>query len=423
MKNFQDFLVFERPSPHSKYSPSAADRWMACAGSMQQSEGIPEETSKFAEEGTLAHSYCEAVVRQEFIGLPIPSHLALELSVLPDRGEEMHRCALDYVEVISYWLSNPALGRIVWWGLEKAVPIAPERGCFGTGDCIVVGELGAAVIDFKYGRGKNVKASALQLKVYAAGLAQYIHVAPGKSYPITAVVHQPRTSDAAKEHEYSHAELISFVDEIHQAIDRAEAPNATLIDGSHCFWCPARRTKDPAKKCPRITQKTIDLANENFDRFLADSHSTPMSIDAGRDAQEAVRRRDQAIVKLMALLPQIKEVVKEAEEEFMSRLSAGETIEGVTITSKQGNRKLNAENDEEAAMLVRQHFPHVDPMQVVPARTKMRTLTSLEKELGKGKLDALCIRPITKKVEVLDEKTREILDSMSQFATTIGGPK
>jgi len=420
-KSFDDFLKFVKPAPHAKYGPSGADRWMACPATIQFSEGIVEERSKYAEEGTLAHSYCEALIRHEFFGFPVPMHLNLQLAQTEDQGEEMHRCALEYLDVISYWLNNPALGKIVWWGLEKGVPVVPDRGCFGTGDCIVVGEKGAAVIDFKYGRGKNVAANTVQLKVYAAGLAQYLPVAPGSHYPVTAVIHQPRINDAAKEHEYALQELIDFIPVINQAIDKAEGVNPEAVDGSHCHWCPARRTNDPTRKCTRIKQKAIDLASNNFDKFLADSSVSLPAIPGQADTQ--LQKRDQAIVKLMALLPHIKDVVDNAKEEFMDRLERGEAIEGIKVKRKEGNRKINAENTIEAEKLIRQYFPTCDPLKTVPATTKLRTIGDLEKELGKGKLDVVCIKKVTKEIEVIDSKTRQILDSMSQFAQTIGGLK
>lgn len=40
---------------HAKLSPSSASRWMACPGSVARCEGLPDESSKFADEGTAAH--------------------------------------------------------------------------------------------------------------------------------------------------------------------------------------------------------------------------------------------------------------------------------------------------------------------------------------------------------------------------------
>ena len=47
---------------HAKLSASGAHRWIACPGSVKAEEGIPEQTSSFAEEGTLAHSVAEAIL-------------------------------------------------------------------------------------------------------------------------------------------------------------------------------------------------------------------------------------------------------------------------------------------------------------------------------------------------------------------------
>ena len=46
---------------HSKLSPSSSKRWMICAGSIRLIEelGVESKTSKYAAEGTVAHSVGE----------------------------------------------------------------------------------------------------------------------------------------------------------------------------------------------------------------------------------------------------------------------------------------------------------------------------------------------------------------------------
>ena len=44
---------------HALLSASSAHRWLECPPSARLCESMPEETSVYAEEGTLAHQICE----------------------------------------------------------------------------------------------------------------------------------------------------------------------------------------------------------------------------------------------------------------------------------------------------------------------------------------------------------------------------
>jgi hypothetical protein len=102
------FINFKRPSPHSKFSPSSAERWLlsGCSFSVNFCKDIPEETSQYAAEGTLAHSLCEALFRKEYYDIPVPNDMVVQLALLPDQGAEMWQAAAQYVEVVTYWLNN-----------------------------------------------------------------------------------------------------------------------------------------------------------------------------------------------------------------------------------------------------------------------------------------------------------------------------
>ena len=47
------------PKLHAKLSASGAHRWMACPGSVAAEDGLPDKSSSFAEEGTIAHDVME----------------------------------------------------------------------------------------------------------------------------------------------------------------------------------------------------------------------------------------------------------------------------------------------------------------------------------------------------------------------------
>ena len=46
---------------HAKLSASGAHRWTQCAGSVNAEEGLPNTTSIYAEEGTLAHHVASCI--------------------------------------------------------------------------------------------------------------------------------------------------------------------------------------------------------------------------------------------------------------------------------------------------------------------------------------------------------------------------
>ena len=410
----KDALInFVRPSPHSKFSPSSAERWLStgCSYSINGCKGIPEETSIYAEEGTLAHSVCEAMFRQEFLMIPFPDELSLQ--IIDGGKDEMLEHARNYVDVVNFWLKNKEeIGEVLWYGIEKGIPIFPDEGCFGTADFVIVGAKGAAIIDFKYGRGKNVSANSLQLKVYATGVFKNLENIP-QGYKFHSIVFQPRTDSAPKEHAYTAEELGEFMEVIWKSILISKRDDLTPVEGNHCFWCPARRTKDPSLKCPIWRDKPLKLAQEEFGKFFADMQSPPNNLEYSN------KKRDAAMVKLMSLYPLIKDTVEQANEEFMMRLQNGDVIEGVRVIEVLGKRQLNAENDKEAEEMLRKAFPKLNPTRIIPEQIKVRTITDLEKELGKGKLDPFCVKKITKKVDVVDAQVQKVLGEMKLYADMI----
>jgi len=410
------FISFVRPSDHSIFSPSAADRWIlgSCPFSVNYCKDIPNESSKYSEEGTLAHSLCEALFRKEFYMMTIPAELMMKIAMsTDDNGTEMFQCAHQYVEILSFWLANKEIiGDVIWFKLEAPTPVFPDKGCFGTSDCIIVGTKAAVIIDFKYGKGKNVKADTLQCKVYAAGLARYLENVP-EDYKIHIVIHQPRTDIYPKEHVYSMQELYHFLGVIWESILASEKPNLVPNEGNHCYWCPAKRTKLPSKLCPSITQKQIAVAEEKFHEFLADMNAPVESLTAPNP------KRDQAILKLHTLFPIIKDIVESTTAEIEMRIKSGEYVDGFSLEDEVGRREIVGTNDQEKAQAILSKFPNAQVWKQIPATTKLRTLSEIEKDLGKNKLDVVCTKKVVKKVKVQDEAAKRTLGLMNQYAQMI----
>lgn len=403
---------FVRPSPHSTFSPSGADQWIACPASINLGKAIPEgPTSSYAAEGTMAHSLCEYIIMQSWFGTDIPIDMQMQLVTLEDKGAEMIECAESYADVVNAWIRHEHLGEILWHGLEKGIPIFPEDGCFGTADYVAIGTKGAVIIDFKYGKGKEVKAGSTQLLTYALGLFNNLENIP-EDYEWHTVVYQPRISPVPKHAEYTNAQMQEHYQVVRKAINESRVEGITPIEGNHCFWCKARRTKDPALKCPAIKQKAIDLANENFDKFFKDMN-TPANTGEGK--------RDAALIKLMSLYPLIKSVVEDAEAEFELRISRGEPIDGVDLLKVTGRKKWCLSDIDEMEALLKKSFSNLD--NITHEKKCLASITEIKKKLNKDekkKLESLLVQPISSKIVIRDDKMRSVLESMSTYALSQG---
>jgi hypothetical protein len=76
---------------HAAVTASGAHRWMQCTRSVRFEEQFPSTTSAYAEEGTLAHSVCELMVRKKFTPMSSRKYNA-ELKKLKDNELWQDEC-------------------------------------------------------------------------------------------------------------------------------------------------------------------------------------------------------------------------------------------------------------------------------------------------------------------------------------------
>ena len=394
---------FVRPSEHSTFSPSSMDRFIMCPASLRICKDVPqEEEQDYSKEGTLAHTVAETFFYSTMLDIPMPNDLINEMNLWPKSMNDMAIGASFYANEVRTWLAHPEIGEVLWYGLERGVPIVPEESCFGTGDCIIVGTKGAAVIDYKFGR-KRVHADSMQLRAYAAGVLKHLSDVP-EDYRIFTVIVQPRVDLAASVHCYMKEEIESFFSSITDMIRRSKNPSELPIRGDkkHCFWCPASRTKDPAFKCPAIKQELDTISAEDFRGYLIGSSGEVESI--GPNA-----RRDESLKKLIAFAPIIKQAAEKAQQELEFRLERGEVIEGVKLADVEGKRYWRYD-DQRMSKMLEDAFDKLkdSTMTVIPATVKLKTIGEIEKVIGKDKLEDFTTRPVKKEIVLEDAETLKL---------------
>lgn len=235
---------------HSKFSASGAERWFKCPGSVELSEGLPDKTSVWAEEGTKAHEVLEVVLRGQIakkrvvvspIGTPTEMSLhafraASFILGLHDRTPDSEvlvetRIYLDFIH--------------------------PEM--FGTFDGAVIDHFGTLhVFDYKYGAGHMVSpTNNLQMIFYGIGLA---HKYQWNFERVRLWIIQPRIKgyDGPLFWDLSIRELREYIHDFKQAVDRVKKQPETFVEGSWCHWCKAKSV------CPIKQEAKLDKIKSVF---------------------------------------------------------------------------------------------------------------------------------------------------------------
>ena len=232
------------PETHALLSPSAAHRWMHCTASPTVEAMLPDPGSPYAAEGTLAHAIAELKLRKAFIKPMGPKKFADRLKKIqedPAYNPEMlpHTDAyLDYIEEIVHGFpSKPYVAAEARLDLSS---IAPD--CFGTADCLIIGGNDLHVIDFKYGKGKQVDAEENpQLRLYGIGAV----LANSLFYDIHTVhlhIFQPRLDHVSTE-TIDRDKLMDWaVFQVKPKAEEAHNGPGEYRAGDWCQFCKARDT-------------------------------------------------------------------------------------------------------------------------------------------------------------------------------------
>jgi hypothetical protein len=417
IKILPQFFTFKKPAAHSPYGPSSLERWHkdACPASVPMSEGIVLPRQAYSDEGELAHALSEAVYNKENYFQEIPAELIFKINQFGDRPDvknpnvysEMLQHAYTYVDLIQDWMSEEKIGKLLWHGLERGLPIIPEKNVYGTGDCVIIGTKAAVIIDFKYGRGKIVSGDSLQLLAYAVGVWRYLENLP-RDYKFYSVVCQPRVSIAPKVAEADSHRIQQVYNEIWESVELSTKPGIQPVEGDHCFWCPAKRTTDPQRKCSLIKGRAEKIVRGDLAPLLRVLNGNVEVIDRAYE-----NRRDEAARKVLAMKEFLIDTLENLEEEYRDRILGGENIIGLTVENEFGNREWNEKDPAVLENILRQRVPDVNPIKIEPAKSKLKTITEIEKESKiKDCLVGLTVRRSKKVLKVQDDAKINALSEM-----------
>ncbi len=355
------------PGSHARLSPSSASRWLSCTPSVAFAEelGLISETSKAAEEGTIAHSVAEDEVRKLFAKLNGESYQEQKVG---DETGEMRDHGEDYALFIKEALDELASADDgVEYFLEEQVDLtAYVPNGFGTADCYMHNSEVLHVIDYKYGKG--VKVSAVgnkQMRLYALGIFDELTTIYGLDLErIKMSIFQPRIGNFSTD-EISAEELLAFGEEVKVKAKEAEEGKGKFISGEHCVFCPAKQ---------RCKQYAIDLFD--LEDLTLKEQNELTADEVGLFLERATK---------------LSTYANALKEDMTARALKGEAIKGYKLVEGRG-RRVYADEESISETLQEQGL-EAD----LYAPRKLLGITDMERLLGKKQCTALLGNYIEKK--------------------------
>lgn len=346
---------------HALLSPSAAHRWMNCTAAPRLEEGIPDEGSVFAEEGTLAHAYC-AMKLKEFLGRDISGEAA-EIAELDSQYHtgEMDEYTDTYKTIVleKYTGARAAVADaqlLVETRLDFTGYI-PEA--FGTADAIIIADGTMEVIDFKYGKGVRVDAERNpQMMIYALGAYDRFNF-EYKIERVRMTIVQPRI-DNLSEYELPVPDLLAWVkEELAPKAKEAYGGRGPQVPGEWCRFCKVKNT------CRALAKKCTGAAS---------GHPDPRLLSPEEIATD-----------ILPLLATVKTWLASVEDYALQQALSGVQLPGWKIVEGRSVRKIT-DQEGAAAALGKAGYKTAE----IYKPQELRTITELEKLTGKKQFAAIC---------------------------------
>ena len=243
------------PDKHAVLSASSSHRWLQCPPSALLCAKADDTTSKFAIQGTDAHSLCEYKLKTA-----LGQESSDPTENLTYFNEEMADCADMYVQYVMEQLAavqktckDPLVLVEQRLDFSRWVP----QG-FGTGDCVIVADGVLSITDMKFGVGILVEAERNpQLMCYALGaLDLFDGIYDIKQVSMT--IFQPRRENIST-YTIPKEELLSWADDtLKPTAELAAQGKGEFKAGEHCRFCNVKAT------CRKRAEYNLELARYDF---------------------------------------------------------------------------------------------------------------------------------------------------------------
>lgn len=341
---------------HSPLGASGAERWIQCPGSVRLTKDLPDETSEYAQEGTLAHEIAEAILMGK---QSIEETTLSELALYIDYIEESFADEVLIEERVAYtdWVPDG----------------------FGTADAIMLysADNTIEIVDLKWGKGIKVESEGNpQLRLYALGVLQKLMFTLDWDIEfVRMTIVQPRL-DHIDTAEMTVDELLEWAHTVVKpAAELAVTENAPLNPSDKaCQWCKIKG-RCRARAIQVLQYKEIDLL-------------TP-----------------QQMADLIPLADAAEKWAKDLKATCLTMAEEGTTFNGWKLVEGRSVRKWS--DDAERILST-----YTDDLW----DKKLKGITEMQKLVGKNVVDECTVKPAGKPALVPStDKRPAIVPSVVEF--------
>lgn len=382
---------------HALLSASGASRWLNCTPSarLEEAHGGEDESSVFAQEGTLAHEFGELELRKQTGAITTRKYNA---DIKKLRAHELYTSEMEgevekYTDYVLESLSLAKAKGDAELLIEEKVDLSHliAEG-FGTCDANVINDGTLEVIDLKYGKGLQVHSEEnAQLKIYGLGALRAYELL----YDIVQVkltIVQPRLNHLSS-WTISVEDLEKWAEEeIAVKADLAHKGEGEQCAGEWCRWCKV------SARCTALAERNLELTKLEF--------SKPQLLT------------DEQLIKVYEDSGLLQTWAKSVASYILNQAIGGKKFAGYKVVEGNSNRKWVDDIQVSSKLKSLKYQPH-ECLNVKP-----KGIGDIEKLVGKRNFPAifedLVTKPPGKPTLVPDSDKREALDRVQQAKNDFG---
>lgn len=374
---------------HAILSASSSHRWLICPPCVRLEQGFPNETSEYAEEGTLAHELGEITLKHN---LKEMTTRAYNSRIKKIQESELFTADMpDYVETyvdtcLEKFSEAKAKTKDAIFKVEQKLDFSEwvPKG-FGTGDFVVIADGTMEICDLKYGKGVPVSAKENpQMRLYALGaIAEFSFLYDIKNVKMTII--QPRL-DSISTDEITVKDLLEWAEKVLKpTAELAFKGEGEFKAGEHCGFCRAKSV------CKARADKNLELAKYEF--------------------QEPTTLDNDDIAYILGKADELMKWAKDIQNFALEQALKGEEFTGFKVVEGRSNRKYT-DIEKVAKVLLTNEYTE----DKIYKPKELQGLTNMEKLVGKKKLNQLIgdliEKPQGKPVLVPETDKREVFNSV-----------